>query len=161
MPHVSHHGIQHEQNWRIQCSLYFVHWPCASVLQTSNYCKNASVLTFGSGLSSFYTPHQQLHSSVDHILTSAALVGLPALQRHKTITYIKACKVACSRVSGCDLDSNNVLDLGLDSKLRSVGRGRSTHFTGKLVPEMRFPVATFVDQSNGDVILRLEAGGLA
>lgn len=76
------------------------------------------------------------HSSMDHILTSPELVGFPVLQRQKTVTFSKVCKVACSQVSGSDFDSNNVLDLGLDFKLKSEGRGRSTHLTGKLVPEM-------------------------
>lgn len=89
------------------------------MLQTSNCCKNASAFTFSSVLSSLHTAHQQLLSSMAHILSSPALVAFPVLQRQKTITYNKVCKVACSQVSGSDLDSNNVLDLGLDFKLKS------------------------------------------
>lgn len=56
---------------------------------------------------------------MDHILSSSVLVVFPILQRKKTITYNKVCKFAYSQVSGSDLDSNKVLDLGLDFKLKS------------------------------------------
>lgn len=80
---------------------------------------NASAFTFSTVLSSLHTPHQQLHSSMDPILSSPVLVVFPVLQRQKTITHNKICKVACSQVSGPDLDSNKVLGLGLDFKQKS------------------------------------------
>lgn len=88
------------------------------------------------------THPSQLPSSMDHVLTSAALVGFPVLQRQKTKTYNKAFKVLCSWVSGCGLDSNSVLELGLNSKLRLSGRGRSYPLHGKFVLELWLPVAT-------------------
>lgn len=164
MPYASHHRIQHEQNWPIQCSVNCVHWSCTWGLQTSNCCKNAPAFTFSSVLSSLHSPQEKLHTSIDHILTSPELVGFPVLQRQKTISYNKVCKVACSQVSGSDLDSNNVLDLGLDFKLKSEERGRSTHLTGKLVPEMWLLVATkeaFWIRETVKWFWGLKAGGLS
>lgn len=87
------------------------------------------------GLSSCCILNKQLPSPMDHFLNSTVLGGFFCATKAKKLYHIFQ---SCLQ-PGCDLHSNHVLELGLESELRYLGREREVPIPrGSLCQESGF-----------------------